>query len=69
MSELQPNFFELLESRVKEIDSHLCVGLDPHDSELNLEPGASEQDKSESAYSFCKRIIDASSEFVLALGR
>jgi uridine monophosphate synthetase len=56
------SFFSKLESRIAEIDSHLCVGLDPHIKELfpNGDGGSkSEEERCDAAYNFCKRIIDA----------
>jgi orotidine 5'-phosphate decarboxylase subfamily 2 len=49
------NFFQLLEKRCREIDSLLCVGLDPHPSELGDEPSA------DAAAAFCIRLIEATS--------
>jgi uridine monophosphate synthetase len=48
------NFFERLEQRVREINSLLCVGLDPR-----LEDAASARDE-------CLRLISATSDFALA---
>jgi uridine monophosphate synthetase len=45
-------FFDRLTQRIQNVDSLLCVGLDPH-SELLLEPTA------EAAKEFCVRIIEA----------
>jgi hypothetical protein len=56
------SFFAKLESRIAEIDSHLCVGLDPHIKELFPNgdgDSKSEQERCDAAFSFCKRIIDA----------
>lgn len=58
------SFFAKLEKRVEEIDSLLCVGLDPHSSELfpdGLE-GVSEEAQCDAAYTFCKTLIDATAE-------
>lgn len=44
-------FFEKLTARVQEVDSLLCVGLDPHVSEL-------EESSANSALKFCERLID-----------
>jgi len=55
------SFFAKLEARVLEINSHLCVGLDPHLGELFPDgDGAtkSEDEKCDAAYTFCKTIID-----------
>jgi uridine monophosphate synthetase len=46
------SFFDYLEDRVREIDSILCIGLDPHPDEI--------ADKSRKGLvDFCKRIIEA----------
>ena len=52
-------FFDRLAARSAAIDSLLCVGLDPHVAELQLSPDATEQQRADAAYQFCKRIIDA----------
>lgn len=60
------SFFSKLESRIAEIDSHLCVGLDPHIKELFPNgdgDSKSEQERCDAAYDFCKRIIDATGAF------
>jgi len=65
----RPSFFAKLEARVLEIDSHLCVGLDPHLRELFPDgDGAtkSEEEKCDAAYSFCKTIIDETAEHAAA---
>ena len=52
-------FFSRLESRIRQIDSLLCVGLDPHLDELSAaEPGV--------ALDFCLRLIEDSAEFAAA---
>ena len=48
------NFFERLEQRAREIDSLLCVGLDPRATDA---AAAREE---------CFRLIEATSEFALA---
>ena len=48
-------FFSKLEARIREIDSLLCIGLDPHLSELPELTGAA-------AKEFCTRIIDATAD-------
>lgn len=53
------SFFHQLSTRSQSINSLLCVGLDPHFKELNLPPTASEEERAEAAFQFCKRIIDA----------
>ena len=52
-------FFAKLEERVNEIDSLLCVGLDPHSKEISSDDVKTAEDKCEAAFSFCKTIIDA----------
>lgn len=47
-------FFTLLEARVRQVDSLLCVGLDPHPSDLADYTAAAARD-------FCLRLIDATS--------
>jgi orotidine 5'-phosphate decarboxylase subfamily 2 len=56
-----PSFLEKLQSRVSEIDSLLCVGLDPHESELFADGfrNRSSQEKTDAAFTFCKNLIDA----------
>jgi uridine monophosphate synthetase len=56
---LSKSFFEFLEERSKQIDSLLCVGLDPHIVDLT-EPTAA------AAREFCLRIIEGSAEFAAA---
>ena len=66
-SPLSQTFFTKLEKRIDEIDSHLCVGLDPHMHELfpelkndsNALSGKSEEERCDAAFTFCKNIIDA----------
>lgn len=45
------NFFSLLEERTKQKNCLICVGLDPHKSEL-------ESHTAEAAFKFCTQIID-----------
>jgi uridine monophosphate synthetase len=52
-------FFEFLEQRCREIDSLLCVGLDPHADELPERSAAAARD-------FCLRLIEATAEFAAA---
>jgi uridine monophosphate synthetase len=54
-----PTFFEKLDQRAGEIDSLLCVGLDPHPEDLPEQTGAAAQE-------FCLRIIKATHAFALA---
>jgi uridine monophosphate synthetase len=53
------SFFEQLEARSREIDSLLCVGLDPHASEL-AEPSA------QAARDFCLGLIEQTAPFAAA---
>ena len=54
-----PTFFEKLDQRAREIDSLLCVGLDPHREDLPVQTGAAAQE-------FCLRLIKATKEYALA---
>ena len=53
------NFFDFLESRIRAIDSLLCVGLDPHPSDLPELTGSA-------ALEFCRGLIDATVNFAAA---
>jgi uridine monophosphate synthetase len=53
------SFFSKLEARIQKIDSLLCVGLDPHPSDLRNLSYVSVKD-------FCTRIISETSEFAVA---
>ena len=56
------SFFSKLEARIKEVDSHLCVGLDPHINELFPNGDGydkSEEERCDAAFTFCKTLIDA----------
>mmetsp|Transcript_13017 Transcript_13017/g.19152 ORF Transcript_13017/g.19152 Transcript_13017/m.19152 type:complete len:554 (+) Transcript_13017:26-1687(+) len=59
------SFVSKLEARVKAAESLLCVGLDPHESELfpNGNKGVSEEDRCNAAYNFCKNLIDATAPY------
>jgi uridine monophosphate synthetase len=50
------SFFSRLESRVRAIDSLLCVGLDPHIDDLPT-PNA------DAAYNFCLRLIETTADY------
>ena len=52
-------FFEMLEKRAREIDSLLCVSLDP-------QPDALPEWTAEAVFSFCKHIISETAEIALA---
>jgi len=54
-----PGFFSLLEERARQIDSLLCIGLDPHPSDLQA-------DNAEAARDYCLRLIEATSDLALA---
>jgi uridine monophosphate synthetase len=54
------SFFEALEARCKAVDSLLCVGLDPHKSELGDAPSA------DAAAEFCLKLIEATSPVAAA---
>eukprot|EP00444_Apocalathium_aciculiferum_P004481 CAMPEP_0183400362 /NCGR_PEP_ID=MMETSP0370-20130417/12541_1 /TAXON_ID=268820 /ORGANISM="Peridinium aciculiferum, Strain PAER-2" /LENGTH=270 /DNA_ID=CAMNT_0025581649 /DNA_START=82 /DNA_END=894 /DNA_ORIENTATION=- len=45
------SFFDKLRARAEAVDSLLCVGLDPHQSEL-------EEDSAEGAFKFCAKLIE-----------
>ena len=53
------SFFARLETRARQVDSLLCVGLDPHPADLNV-PTAS------AAHDFCLRMIEATFEVAAA---
>ena len=53
------SFFERLDQRAREIDSLLCVGLDPHIADL---PEATPQ----AALAFCRRLVEATEGLALA---
>ncbi len=69
-SSTSTSFFAKLEKRIDEVDSHLCVGLDPHLKELfpDLKDDSSalaaktEQERCDAAYTFCKNLIDATGQ-------
>lgn len=52
-------FFSRLEARAKEINSLLCVGLDPHPKDLS-------QSHAGAARDFCLRLIDATAQSAVA---
>jgi uridine monophosphate synthetase len=56
---MKTTFMQFLESRVKEVDSLLCVGLDPHLAEL-ASPTV------ESLRSYCLRLIEQTSQYAAA---
>ncbi len=53
------SFFSRLEKRIKEVDSLLCVGLDPHPSDLPEQTG-------KAAKAFCLRIVEGTADLAAA---
>jgi orotidine 5'-phosphate decarboxylase subfamily 2 len=53
------SFFSLLERRVADCSSLLCVGLDPHPGDLNSQTAAEAQ-------AFCTRLVKATAPFAAA---
>ena len=58
------SFFTKLEARVEEVNSLLCIGLDPHIIELfpDLDEtvhSPSAEEKCDAAFTFCKNLIEA----------
>jgi uridine monophosphate synthetase len=53
------SFFSTLEERARNIDSLLCVGLDPHPADLP-------QSSAQAASTYCQRLIDATADLALA---
>eukprot|EP00980_Cylindrotheca_fusiformis_P006118 scaffold1319_cov126-Cylindrotheca_fusiformis.AAC.7 len=53
------SFFSKLEARVEEVNSLLCVGLDPHSKEILNDSVKTPTDKCDAAFTFCKTLIDA----------
>ncbi len=53
------SFFSLLEERARQVDSLLCVGLDPHPADLPAQT-------LEGVRQFCHRMIEATVEFAAA---
>jgi uridine monophosphate synthetase len=53
------SFFAQLSQRVREVDSLLCVGLDPHPADLT-------SPTTEAARDFCLRLIDATADLAAA---
>ena len=52
-------FFSVIEARARQIDSLLCVGLDPHPSDLGAQTP-------KGASAFCLRLIEATADLALA---
>jgi uridine monophosphate synthetase len=53
------SFFDFLEKRVREIDSLLCVGLDPHPADVRRWAGEQALDPPRAAREFCLHLIEA----------
>jgi len=53
------SFFSILEERINAVNSHLCVGLDPHPEDLPEPSG-------EAAYTFCRRLIERTADIAAA---
>jgi uridine monophosphate synthetase len=53
------SFFSRLETKARQADSLLCVGLDPHPNHLSAQTG-------EAARDYCFRLIEATQEFAAA---
>jgi uridine monophosphate synthetase len=54
-----PTFFELLEHRVQQADSLLCIGLDPHPADLLPRAGGQVSQAAGAMRDFCLRLIEA----------
>ncbi len=54
-----PSFTELLEERARQVDSLLCIGLDPHPADLT-------ENTPEAARDFCLRLIEVTHDVALA---
>jgi uridine monophosphate synthetase len=52
-------FFSRLEHRIRQINSFLCIGLDPHPQDLPVQSGAAARD-------FCLRLVDKTSDLAAA---
>ena len=53
------SFVDKLNNRVEEVNSLLCIGLDPHSKEIVTESVKTADDRCEAAFAFCKKLIDA----------
>lgn len=56
------SFFAQISARSRAINSLLCVGLDPHRSELKLPSDADESSACHAAYNFCTTLINATKD-------
>tara|TARA_Y100000590_G_C15392936_1_gene890783 strand:- start:352 stop:540 length:189 start_codon:yes stop_codon:yes gene_type:complete len=53
------SFFEKIKQRSEEINSLLCVGLDPHIDDLS-------ENSSKDVFNFCKHLIDQTNDIAVA---
>ena len=53
------SFIDKLTKRVNEVNSLLCIGLDPHSKEIVTESVKTADDRCDAAFTFCKTLIDA----------
>ena len=60
------SFIAKLEKRVKNIDSLLCVGLDPHQSDLGVEDCSKPEAKALAALKFCLNLIEKTTDLAAA---
>jgi uridine monophosphate synthetase len=56
---MKMSFFSRLTERIQQVDSLLCVGLDPHPGELTAQTV-------EAVYTFCLRLIEATNAYAAA---
>ncbi len=56
---MKPTFFDALDNRARQIDSLLCVGLDPHPEDLPAH-------NAQAAFTYCQRIVDKTIDVALA---
>lgn len=69
----EKTFFTKLEARVKEVNSHLCIGLDPHLKELfpdcsesTITETKTEKERCDKAVSFCRKLIEETAPYAAA---
>ena len=60
------SFFDTLDARCKLIDSILCVGLDPHEVDVQKVAAATGLSPAKAAQNFCENIIEATSHVAAA---
>ena len=66
LKEIMQSFIAKLEKRVKSIDSLLCVGLDPHQSDLGVEDCEKSEAKALAALKFCLNLIEKTADLAAA---